>query len=338
MGGGMRYCTQCGTAAEAEQAFCNHCGSQLRPPAEPQAPAQPPTADSGLDPGPAEPEPPAPAVNWPDQDLETGAATATWVSPASEDARAPLPDASWQSSTPADAGTGLASGRPSPPGGTRQARPPADLPPPGRRRGGRVGLVITIAAVILAIGGGVAAWRLIGHKTTRHTAGPHVSAGTVRPRSNSTSAATPPPSASQASPASSALNTGSGAIAIAPALNKQANSPQVAAFLQSYFRAINTRDYSQFSSLFELRLRPTLQQFESGYRSTHDSDAVLTNISSTPVGVAAAVSFTSHQQPTDSPTGTPCTSWDITLYLKPHDSTYRITSPPTGYHAHYQAC
>ena len=165
-----------------------------------------------------------------------------------------------------------------------------------------------------------------------------MSAGTVGPQPSSTSAAAPSASASQASPASSALNTGPGAVAIAPALSQQASSPQVAAFLQSYFRAINARDYSRYSSLFEARLRPTFQQFENGYRSTHDSGAELTGISPTQVGVAAAVSFTSHQQPADSPTGTSCTSWDITLYLKPRGSTYRIVSPPANYHSHYQAC
>jgi hypothetical protein len=334
----MRYCTRCGTAAGAGQAFCNHCGSQLRPRAEPQAPVQPPTADSAPGPPPTEPEPPAPAASWPDQDLGPGASTATRVSPASADMGAPLAAASWRPPAPADSRAGSASGWPSPSGGAGQARPPADLPPPGRSRGGHAGVVIAIVAIVLAIGGGLAAWMLLGHKTGRHTAGPHVSATAIRPRSNSTSAAAPAAPTSQASPASSALNTGPGAVAIAPAPSQQASSPQVASFLESYFQAINTRDYSGFSSLFEPRLRPTFQQFQSGYRSTHDSGAVLTRISPTPVGVAAAVSFTSHQQPADSPTRTSCTSWDVTLYLKPHGGTYRIVSPPTGYHAHYQAC
>lgn len=312
----MRYCTQCGTAAGAEQAFCNHCGSQFRPPAEPQAPAQPPTAGYGPGQGPAEPQPTVPGASWMDRDLGPGTSTATWVSPA-----------------PADAGAGTASGRPSPSGGAAQPRPLAGLQPPDRSRGGRVGVAITIVAIIVALGGGLAAWRVLGHKTVRPTAGPHVSASTVRPRSSSTAAPATP-----TSPASSALNTGPGAVAIAPALSQQANSPQVAAFLESYFQAINTRDYSQFSSLFEPRLRPTFQQFENGYGSTHDSRAVLTRMSPTPVGVAVAVSFTSHQHPADSPTRTSCTSWDVTLYLKPHGSTYQIVSPPAGYHAHYHAC
>jgi len=332
----MPYCTRCGTAAGAEQAFCNHCGSQLRPLAEPRASAAAPPLGAGPDPWPAQPGPSAPAANWMDRDLGPGAETATWAPQESVDAGAP-PDTSRPPLVPAGAGAGSTSGRPSPSGRAGYAGPPANLRPSHRRRGGRIGAVIALAVIVFASGGGVAAWRLFGHKAERHTGDPHRSAGTVRPRSSSTGTATPS-GAPPASPASSAPNTGPGAVAIAPTVSQQATAPQVAAFLRSYFLAINTRDYSQYSSLFAPRLRPTLKQFESGYRSTRDSGAELTGISPTPVGVAAAVSFTSHQQPTDSPTGTSCTSWDVTLYLRPYGTTYRIVSSPAGYHAHYQAC
>ena len=73
-------------------------------------------------------------------------------------------------------------------------------------------MAITIVAIIVALGG-LAAWRVLGHKTVRPTAGPHVSASTVRPRSGTASAAA---LATPTSPASSALNTGPGAVAIAP--------------------------------------------------------------------------------------------------------------------------
>ena len=133
-------------------------------------------------------------------------------------------------------------------------------------------------------------------------------------------------------------DTGQGTVAVAPAASQQTSAPQVAAFLATYFQAINTRDYSRYSSLFAPRLRPTPQQFQNGYGSTRDSGAVLTEISPTAVGLAAAVSFTSHQQPAESATGTSCTSWDITLYLRPNGGTYRIVHAPANYHARYQAC
>jgi hypothetical protein len=122
------------------------------------------------------------------------------------------------------------------------------------------------------------------------------------------------------------------------AVSQQADAPQVATFLGTYFRAINTHDYALYSSLFVPGMRSSFQNFETGYRSTSDSRAVLTGISPIPGSLAAAVSFISHQQPVDSPTGTACTSWDITLYLEPHGGTYWIMHAPPGYHAHYQAC
>ncbi len=194
-------------------------------------------------------------------------------------------------------------------------------------------------AIVLVLGGGAAAgWKLLGHQSARPTAGPHASTGTAGLPSASAATATPAGTASQASPVSGAQNGGQHVVAVAPAVSQLTGAPQIAAFLQTYFQAINNRDYGSYSALFEPRLRPTLQQFESGYATTRDSGAMLSGISPMAGGLAAAVSFASHQQPADSPTGTSCTSWNITLYLKPHGSTYWIVHPPAGYHAHYQAC
>ena len=196
-----------------------------------------------------------------------------------------------------------------------------------------------IAAIVLALGGGAAAgWKLLRHENVHHTAAPRVSARNIQSQSASTTPAVSPSTASQASPASGAQDTGPATVAIAPTASQQTSAPQVATFLETYFQAINTRDYSLYSSLYEPALRPTLQQFQNGYRSTHDSGAVLTDLSPTAIGLAATVSFTSHQQPADSATGTSCTSWNITLYLEPLGSTYQIVHPPDGYHAQYQAC
>lgn len=323
----MRYCTQCGTAARTEQAFCIRCGTQLGLPAEPQALA--PATGSGPCPGPAEPDPPALATSRLYRDPEPGPPTAAWVPSESAGAGPQPPASSWQPSAAADTGPAWASSWPSPSPGGGQDGPQADSRQPGRRRGSRAGAAIAITAIVLVLGGGVAAgWKLLGH----------TAAGTVRPQSASTGAAAPPGTASPTSRADGAQGAGQLTVAIAPTASQQTNAPQVAAFLQTYFQAINTRDYSSYSYLFEPELRPTLQQFQNGYGSTHDSGAVLTDVSLTPVGLAAVVSFTSHQQPGDSATGTSCTSWDITLYLKPHGSTYWIVHPPANYHAHYHAC
>jgi hypothetical protein len=54
--------------------------------------------------------------------------------------------------------------------------------------------------------------------------------------------------------------------------------------------------------------------------------------------VSAAVTFTSHQLPSASPTGTSCTNWTIVLYLRQQSGRYLIGPAPPGYHAQYQAC
>lgn len=112
-------------------------------------------------------------------------------------------------------------------------------------------------------------------------------------------------------------------------------------FLNSYFTAINGHDYQQYRALLDRKLRrdESLQAFTNGYSSTSDSAATLTSIYSVGGGeIGAAVSFTSHQSPAQSPTDTGCTTWDITLYLTPQDGHYLITPAPPGYHASYQPC
>ncbi len=308
----MRYCTQCGTAVGMEQAFCTRCGARLGLAAESQTSAPPP--GSAPSPSPAEPDPPPPAASWLYREPGLEPPTAAWGTSVSAGTLPRTPAPSWQPSALADTEC--------PSAGWGQPGSQADFRLPGRRRDGRVGAVIAIAAIVLVLGGGVAAgWKLLAHKTVHHTASSQASAGTIRPPSPGATAAALP-----------------GTVTVAPTASQQTSAAPVAAFLETYFHAINTRDYSSYLSLFAPELRPTLQQFQNGYGSTHDSGAVLTGVFPTAVGLAAALSFTSHQQPVDSPTGTSCTSWNITLYLKPHGGTYWIVQPPAEYHARYQAC
>lgn len=114
----------------------------------------------------------------------------------------------------------------------------------------------------------------------------------------------------------------------------------VTALLQSYFTAINQHDYAAYASL----LAPSMLQqnsasgFASGYGSTADTDEILTAISATSSGLAATVTFTSTQQPAESPDNSSCDDWDITLYLAPGGSGYLIQVPPSTYSATYTPC
>jgi hypothetical protein len=127
-------------------------------------------------------------------------------------------------------------------------------------------------------------------------------------------------------------------VAIAPGVSQQPGAAAVASFVQAYFTAINHHDYARYISLFQARLRPTVGQFDSGYRGTSDSNPTLTEVSPTVNGVAATVTFTSHQPADNSPTSTACTNWDVTLYLQARDSGYVIGPAPPGYHAHFAPC
>jgi hypothetical protein len=53
---------------------------------------------------------------------------------------------------------------------------------------------------------------------------------------------------------------------------------------------------------------------------------------------AASLTFNSHQEPSTSPTHTACTSWAITLYLRPSGTSYHIGRPPGQYRSSYQPC
>ena len=217
--------------------------------------------------------------------------------------------------------------------------PPSSLPgrphrvPPRRNR---AKAVVIVAAVIVALAaGGAGAWAALGHKG-HPSAGPatHVR---VTPTAPSTSAQ---PSASTISP-SATPTAGSGLLALGPGVSQGGAEPAVVAFLNSYFTAINNYDYQQYRSLLDAQLRQglTAAQFDSDYRSVHDSTVTLTSIASAggPT-VAASMTFTSHQPLAKSASHSSCTRWSTTLYLTPHGSSYVIGSPPASYHAAYQAC
>jgi hypothetical protein len=117
--------------------------------------------------------------------------------------------------------------------------------------------------------------------------------------------------------------------------------PQVVALLDRYFSAINEHDYAAYAQLLapQALARSPASVFYSGDGSTTDSDETLTGLADmSSGGMAAAVTFTSHQQPSDSPDHSACDAWSITLYLVPQGNGYLIGLPPAGYEASYTPC
>jgi hypothetical protein len=130
-------------------------------------------------------------------------------------------------------------------------------------------------------------------------------------------------------------------VTVAPGAAGNQAAPQVTALLNRYFTAINQRDYRTYASLFDQQLEQPQPEssFDAGYATTIDSAATLTSISDNGSGgLAASVTFTSQQNPADSPDNSSCDQWSITLFLVPGGTGYLIGPPPSSYHASYQPC
>lgn len=156
------------------------------------------------------------------------------------------------------------------------------------------------------------------------------------PSSQGDSTPTPSPSDTSSSPPDDS------AVTVGASVSQDPNAPSVASFLGQYFTAINNHDYQSYFSLLSPQLQQgtSQEQFDKGYRSTADSNETLVSISSASDGdLAAEVTFTSHQDPVDSPDQTEsCTSWDISLFLAQSSAGYVIDPAPSGYQASYQPC
>ena len=219
------------------------------------------------------------------------------------------------------------------------------MPPgPYRRSGaGAAGLVFRPVVVATAVVLLVAAAGALFY-VTHHTSRSHATANP--PQVTQTAPPTPGPSASVLTgsqpPPDSPSPSSSGTVTVAAGVSQDPDASPVADFLDQYFAAINAHDYQSYLALLSSQVQQgmTQEQFDKGYRSTADSGETLVSISPASDGdLAAEVTFTSHQNPADSPDQSEsCTDWDITLFLAQDGSGYLIDPAPSGYHASYQPC
>ncbi|HEX6521068.1 MAG TPA: hypothetical protein VF070_13835 [Streptosporangiaceae bacterium] len=175
------------------------------------------------------------------------------------------------------------------------------------------------------------------------TTPPASSAGGTSPSGPGDSTPAQNPSDTSPSPSDTSPSPSDGsAVTVAASVSQDPNASSVATFLGQYFTAINNHDYQSYSSLLSPQLQQgmTQAQFENGYRTTSDSNETLVSISTASDGdLAAEVTFTSHQDPADSPDQSEsCTNWDISLFLAEGNSAYVIDPAPSGYQASYQPC
>jgi hypothetical protein len=129
-----------------------------------------------------------------------------------------------------------------------------------------------------------------------------------------------------------------GLVSITPGLAGRPDARRVGALLVRYFAAVNHRQYQAYASLFAQRRRLTPRHFAWGYQTSHDSNAVLVGIAALKGGLKATVTFTSYQDPAQSPDHSSCIDWRITLFLHRTGATYLIGMPPPGYRPGLQAC
>ena len=275
----MTFCTACGRQRAGANPFCTACGTEFRDLAQPEPPV---TADA------------APAPDG------------TFMKPDAFQERMPAyaepPTAEPLYAEPTYPGPVYA--EPSP------ERPGDHYPGPIGRPPGRRNQIIVMAAVaIVVLGAAGGAYALVtSHGHEKATGGRATTASIAASRATSTSAA--PPTSAPASPTASSGTT----VAVAPGAASNPAAPQVTALVNNYFTAIDQHDYSAYASLFDQQMQQQNPEssFDSGYATTTDSAETLTSISNTDSGgLAASVTFTSQQNPADSPDSSSCDQWSV---------------------------
>jgi len=330
----MRFCTACGTPVSGTRSYCTQCGAGIRRAADPHLAAAQVGAARGDQTQPAAAPPPSPAT----ASLASPAATSPGAaSPAGPPVTAqPVPTAP----RPARPEPGISlpstwmadfDQPPGPPGHGEPQPCPAAAPASGRT-------LLAVALVAVIIAAGTAAW-MAGSSQPRAGRQPAaasvVSPGPARHAGGAARSAPPRPATPTPTPIPSSRQ---GIVSVSPALAHRPDAQQVAGFLDSYFAAVNHREYLEYSSLFERWHHLTRAEFDRGYRTTHDSSALLIGLSSSKDTLTATVTFTSRQDPSASPNHATCTNWRIVLYLHQVGDVYLIGPPPAGYHATYHGC
>jgi hypothetical protein len=208
-------------------------------------------------------------------------------------------------------------------------------PPSGRR--GTLTLPIAALTVLLAAVAGVGSYYAVRKAPVAHPSPiAQASSPVTSPSPASRPVTSPSPSLSASAPSPSPSDT---LVSLAPAAAGDHDAAAIQPVITEYFRAINSRDYAGYLTAESPGNALTEQQFQSGFRSTVDSDVLVTSISAAPGGRPAAhVTFTSRQQPQDGPHGESCTNWQVTMFFDDNAGTYTIGAPPADYRASFQAC
>lgn len=309
-GGTVRFCTKCGRPVAEGISFCTSCGNRL---------PQPERTGSGAA-GTGQQLPPANVPPVAGVTPDTTIAASAGIPPVPPNA---APRAAPEPVAPAE---------------TVHARP---VRGPGRR-GARLAL-FAVCAVVL-VGAATAGGIVLAH---RHAAAPRqaqsrgTAARSTAGQANGSGQSPTPASTTPAPSPSPTQALASDTVAVSAAAASNPQHATVVSFLETYFTAINSRDYSAYLSLLSPQAQATYtrRDFMHGYRSTSDSAEKLKRIYTLGGQTVAVLGFTSHQNPRDSINGQQsCTRWRIALYLQPTGAGYTIGAAPPGYHPAYAPC
>jgi hypothetical protein len=159
-----------------------------------------------------------------------------------------------------------------------------------------------------------------------------LSVGSGRPSVTATRPASAPGSGAPA---------GQNGLIVVSAVASAPNEAAVVAFLDRYFDAVNSHDFTVYKRLFILALRPRLSpaSFSAGFGTTTDSGEQLHSISVIGGGeVDAAVTFIGRQATAGRPTDPTCTAWSVELYLSWRGTRYLLVAAPLWYQASDSGC
>jgi hypothetical protein len=286
---------------------------------------------------PAAPAEPDPFASWFAADPPQGQA------PARDDpaGTGQQPGGPWQSADTVYAAPGQrapAYPPPPPPYGAQQARPPG-----GQRSSGgkKAAFIIVVVLVMLAAGGG--AYALVSRSNQHNTAQPPAPTGTARSSASAraSASASASPSTSPTTSASASASASPGVVSLGPGTSANPAEPAVEKTLTDYFQGINSHNYAEYASSLDPQQR-ALQpesEFNSGYSSTSDSGMKLISLASAGSGgLAATVTFTSHQAAGTGADGSSCNNWKLIFYLVKQGAGYLKGAAPSGYQPTYSDC
>ena len=148
------------------------------------------------------------------------------------------------------------------------------------------------------------------------------------------SGSAPPPTVSTTeSSVPAGAEPGPAVVAMTPDVAGSAVGKQVQQLLQTYFDAINNRNYENWLSVVtqQRAAQQTQTQFQSGYATTSDGSIRVLRIDTAPTGMSVLLTFHSVQDLAHAPTQArfSCVQWQVVYPLVNQGGTLKLDTGPT---------